>query len=565
MISVAKPPPQCILDDNVLNADTILLLTDIGISFFAPLCGRNRGVFVLHPTDDQTYGCLSFPPNFAELAGANDTAVIFPDANSIKNEYVAGNISSSDAVIVLDYFLQNVYLSSSSVDKDVYACEMGGLAKLECPMTSTSSKANKPFPVFPIRSVTMAGVFTPASYVTGSNKVLPFTKVKEFYTLKDFQEMVKLGLNTVQIPFPLVIFEHSNTKGYILNYLTDVLDMIKSVGLYAILELVGPDNDDSVTAATRYAANHTAIMALTIPSIQSLGAARAAEINMKLFVPVNQGDLKDLIFPDDNIYAAIDLTHTTDIADIASSNGLDDRMKLFYHESKACILRSPLEYTACYRNVQVFVSNGFDISIDNCINEYSNNHTLFVNYGQCNRYNETLESNWWNKHRISFANRQMFSYEQGLGWSYSSWKLYNNTTNNIDHPAQLKAFKNVANVGLITIGSSDSHNNNLACLNPPLSDFVLGDNTLSPTPGPPPDCGFGWWNASIDACSYWIPPIPPPTNIPSFTPTHEPIICPEAITTKSQLTSGVYGAIIALILSFIISKIMNRRHGYTRI
>jgi hypothetical protein len=55
----------------------------------------------------------------------------------------------------------------------------------------------------------------------------------------------------------------------------------------------------------------------------------------------------------------------------------------------------------------------------------------------------------------------------------------------------------------------------MACLNPPETDFVLGDATVAPTPGPPPDCWPGWWNATIDDCTYWVPP-----------PTDSPVGCP---------------------------------------
>ena len=37
----------CAIDQSVLNAKDLSKVPDVGFSFFAPLCGRNRGAFVL--------------------------------------------------------------------------------------------------------------------------------------------------------------------------------------------------------------------------------------------------------------------------------------------------------------------------------------------------------------------------------------------------------------------------------------------------------------------------------------------------------------------------------------
>ena len=76
------------------------------------------------------------------------------------------------------------------------------------------------------------------------------------------------------------------------------------------------------------------------------------------------------------------------------------------------------------------VAKGFDLSIDDCINKdididdrddttsssNSRKKPLFVDYGQCDRFHETFASPWWKRHRQSFAARQLFSHEQGMGW-----------------------------------------------------------------------------------------------------------------------------------------------------
>ena len=111
---------KCLIDRDVVNKDTIANMTDLGISFFAPLCGRNRGAFVLDPPDGQTYGCVAFPSNYADLAGV-DTEVTLEDSNDINEQFLAGNITASDAVELLDFFVKAVYDSSSGLLGGVHA------------------------------------------------------------------------------------------------------------------------------------------------------------------------------------------------------------------------------------------------------------------------------------------------------------------------------------------------------------------------------------------------------------------------------------------------------------
>lgn len=47
--------PKCIIDENVLNPETLEDMQNIALSFFASACGRNRGAFVLDPPDGHTY------------------------------------------------------------------------------------------------------------------------------------------------------------------------------------------------------------------------------------------------------------------------------------------------------------------------------------------------------------------------------------------------------------------------------------------------------------------------------------------------------------------------------
>lgn len=319
--------PTCVLDNDVVNAKTIGKMTDMGLSFFATLCGRNRGAFVLDPTDGHTWGCTEFPPNFATLAGVNTTMTV-KDANDIKKLFENKNVTAADTVAFLNFFSQRVYGSSPGVEKDVYACNTAGLSKLQCaPVNAIPT----------IRAVATTGLFVPAPWATG-NRTLSATSARRraFYTADDFDEMASLGINTVQIPFPLMAFapDMSNVSHDVnlVSDLTRILKYIKRTGtLQAIIVLDGADNDDAVAAAARYAVSHgDTVFALSLPSSQSIGAARAADAELKLFVPASQGDLPTLSFPDDNIFAALDLSHTSGVGEVASSTSLDDRMKIFY-------------------------------------------------------------------------------------------------------------------------------------------------------------------------------------------------------------------------------------------
>ena len=491
--------PTCVLDNTVVNADTLGNMTDLGLSFFATLCGRNRGAFVLDPTDGQTYGCTAFPSNFATLAtGENATTTVpLDDANAIVKTFQQENVTTAETVAYLDYLVKMVYHSSANVDKDPYACNTGGLSKLQCDPVINNNTI-----IATIKAVTTAGLFVPVPWV-GTPENMTTAERQAFYTYSDFKAMQKAGLNTVQIPFPLAAFEQdSKDAASLIDELSTILHHVLKADLQAIVVLVGADNDNNaVTAAAHYAALHSdTILGLTVPSKQTLGAARAAEPNLKLFVPVNQGEIKHLSFADDannNTFGALDLTHTGTVGDVASSTPQDDRMKLFYHESLACVQRSPLEFSACYRRVPLLVAQGFDLSIDDCVNHQDDHSTNipFVDYGQCGRFDDTVDSEWWHEHRKSFADRQLFAYERGMGWSFAAWKLYDDTSSSssggtIQHFAQLMSFKDVYAAGLMP-PLEEGHTE--ACLNPPVSDFVMGDATYAPTAAPV-DCGYGWWN-----------------------------------------------------------------------
>mmetsp|Transcript_21192 Transcript_21192/g.27184 ORF Transcript_21192/g.27184 Transcript_21192/m.27184 type:complete len:225 (-) Transcript_21192:196-870(-) len=220
-------------------------------------------------------------------------------------------------------------------------------------------------------------------------------------------------------------------------------------------------------------------------------------------------------------------------------------MKMFYHESITCIDRSPIEWLQCYRDMPVYVTSGFNLAIDDCINKDGED---FKDYGQCDRFDETVGSGWWERHRQSLASRQLFAYSKGLGWTFSAWKLYGDDKKGvIDSPAKLLSLRDVAAADLLPPLSSTSDASDLsaACLNGPQPDFVMGDATYAPTPAPH-DCGNGWWNATTEQCDYWVPP--PPAPLP---------------TNKKNLVQGAFsGAVLALVAAWAVQKFTKKDEGY---
>jgi hypothetical protein len=95
----------CVLDDQILNRYTIHHMTNLGLSIFADVCGRNRGVFVV-PSDQQreptstaaTYSCLTLPPSFANglpesvpMATSNDigTSCVYTHKHQMRKRIFA--------------------------------------------------------------------------------------------------------------------------------------------------------------------------------------------------------------------------------------------------------------------------------------------------------------------------------------------------------------------------------------------------------------------------------------------------------------------------------------------
>ena len=66
-----------------------------------------------------------------------------------------------------------------------------------------------------------------------------------------------------------------------------------------------------------------------------------------------------------------------------------------------------------HKDMPVYITSGFDLAVDNCIQKDDAN---FQDYGQCDRFDETIGSGWWMRHRQSLASRKLYTYSKGLGF-----------------------------------------------------------------------------------------------------------------------------------------------------
>ncbi|CAB9498856.1 expressed unknown protein [Seminavis robusta] len=597
-MNLAPMNAKCVLDPLLVNASTLANLDDVGVSIFAPACSKNRGAFILDPPDGKTYGCLALPHFDLDLnsSSSNTSAISLTKVEDITKNFANGNLTAEDAVEVLDFLVARSYASTPGVDVSPYACDISGLATLQdCPFEPYEKGE-------PIRAVTVAGVFSPAYWsVDNSSTPIGFSLTHRdaefFYVKKDFAKMAKMGINTVQFPVAVELFDvlpkpHVNWLNLLRKWMRfafehDLQSIVKLEYVHGRTEDAARQRD--LTEALIFFnginvnKNETIVRAVTLPSVKpsDIEAAKVAATKIPLWIPATPQELTHIqeivqSVPDAPIAAvSLDLSHTSTIAEIASSNPTEDRSKLVFHETMACLKRAPLEYTQCYQGLPVFVASGFDLAIDDC-HLRRLDKALFRDYGQCGRLEDTLYSKWWSRHRLSFAARQMAAYERGgLGWSFATWKVFrvgNQQVGVIDKPAKLLSLRDVAAMGWIPSLFED---NNDACLNPPENDFLLGDETLAPTMGPPPDCGDGWWNATTDQCDFWVPPPFNATECPNTTIIYKE--CPsaeteaesneEALEDEHDWLAGLeVGILGTCILAGVVIGLCARRHfGYETI
>ena len=228
------------------------------------------------------------------------------------------------------------------MDGNPFACDANGLATLGNCNSDTGTPKSIRSDGDIVKSVTLAGAFVPALWATGG-KELTMDEVKGMYRTKDFKDMIDLGVNTIQIPVPCDTFYQN---GEVASTVSKLLEKATSVGLSAIIVLVKAHDekdvevtdemiDRHVSAAAKYASTSSSVIALQLPSPTPslLGAIRAEAETLSVLVPTNTGTMDSLSFPpDSNLFAALDTAATTSVADVASSDSVGDRMKMFYRE-----------------------------------------------------------------------------------------------------------------------------------------------------------------------------------------------------------------------------------------
>src|SRR3546814_847059 len=123
-------------------------------------------------------------------------------------------------------------------------------------------------------------------------------------------------------------------------------------------------------------------------------------------------------YPFNHTYMDTHAYHSFNAADIAAETEEEDREKIYAHEKIACGYTGSLRYQTC-NTVPVLVGE-WSLAIDNCMDHLD---ARFKNYGQCDRIEERLTSDWWKDHIASFAQRQIAMYERELGWSFWTWKV----------------------------------------------------------------------------------------------------------------------------------------------
>ena len=76
---VPRPNITCKIDPDILNENSLQDMNDIGLSFFASVCGKNRGAFVLDPPDGNTYGWYVYV--FIQIQNSESLVFFFPLSN----------------------------------------------------------------------------------------------------------------------------------------------------------------------------------------------------------------------------------------------------------------------------------------------------------------------------------------------------------------------------------------------------------------------------------------------------------------------------------------------------
>ncbi|KAJ1454147.1 hypothetical protein M885DRAFT_618389 [Pelagophyceae sp. CCMP2097] len=518
-VSAKKPKAseevRCEVDSSILNSGNFATVTvDIGGNLLAPLCGKNRGVMVVQGEGGQ-YGCAKFPPSWG-----------VKDANDIMALYAVGNLTASQALGLYGMFVEAVYETTPLKSNDAHACDANGLLTLTG--ASCGDDQERPFSAQllgePIRAATAAGLFDGVEY-----------------TYTDFQDMARVGLNSVQLPVPVSALGGS-------ALLDAAVENAVAAGLAIVLQVQGAVDATDAQAAVDYASKASSLGATVllidadVGSLSTLPTPTAPTVwmqNLATAASIEQFEATD------GRYASIPFTHTANMVDVASSTASEDRAKMVYHEAITCGNAAFLRFAQCRKGTDVFVGD-VTLAIDNCASAASSTSTsdLPIFGDQCDRMQDRDGSPWWKAHAKSFSARQLETYERGLGWAWA-WKLSSAAEKALPPRAlQEVSLRAALKAKLVTLGSEKN-----VCLFAPPQDWALGDSTLAPTPAP-------------------IPPTMPPTPPPAPSPTcasEEHLRMPSLVVekdcsrTRAMVEDGTAGALIMLaVLAFAYTVLSQR-------
>lgn len=154
-----------------------------------------------------------------------------------------------------------------------------------------------------------------------------------------------------------------------------------------------------------------------------------------------------------NVFFDTHLYHAFNIADVASDTEQCDRQKVCITENIACQYDGLLTFKSC-TSLPTFVGE-WALAIDNCMpllngapgaGKQTRNDW---DAGQCGRAQDRLDSLWWTVHMQNLANRQIYTFENQLGWAFWTYKVDDKAQQ--DPNSNFWSFSQAFDKGYITI------------------------------------------------------------------------------------------------------------------
>eukprot|EP01059_Diplonema_ambulator_P031155 TRINITY_DN5655_c0_g1_i1.p1 TRINITY_DN5655_c0_g1~~TRINITY_DN5655_c0_g1_i1.p1 ORF type:complete len:635 (+),score=234.61 TRINITY_DN5655_c0_g1_i1:651-2555(+) len=168
-----------------------------------------------------------------------------------------------------------------------------------------------------------------------------------------------------------------------------------------------------------------------------------------------------------NVFMDTHLYHAFNIADIASDSEACDRQKMTITENIACQYDGLLTYKSC-TSLPILVGE-WSLAIDNCMGMLNGSPDVGRawnnwNAGQCrpDDLKNRLNTLWWDVHFENFAEKQIYTYERQLGWTFWCYKVDNVAQQ--DPSSNWWSFSQAFAKGYITV-PYDSHTYQGGCSN----------------------------------------------------------------------------------------------------